>query len=69
MPKLYKFINPLTPTHTHTHTHTRTYLYTHTPHSLYICIYVAGKEVSEDQMDEMLESDNTQIFTQDVREI
>jgi t-SNARE complex subunit (syntaxin) len=26
----------------------------------------AGKEVSEDQMDEMLESDNTQIFTQDM---
>lgn len=26
----------------------------------------AGKVVSEDQMDEMLESDNTQIFTQDI---
>ena len=29
----------------------------------------AGKEVSQDEMDEMLESENTQIFTQNVRQL
>ena len=36
---------------------------------LYLSVvrYVAGKKVTEDEVENMLESDNLQIFTQDVR--
>lgn len=32
----------------------------------YVCMYVAGKVVSEDQVEAMIESNDPQIFTQDV---
>ena len=34
--------------------------------TIIFCVYVAGKKVTDDEVEQMLESDNPAIFTQDV---